>query len=105
VSGNEKSRLLIVQFKQEYTVENIILHPDFVFKHASHEHDLAVIKIRPNIQINGFEDFRIACLPEFDEDPVEDCQIANYFPNENDSSKVHILINWFRIWIFDKSFE
>lgn len=94
VSGNEKSRLTVVQttdFSQEETfpVENIILHPDYVFKHASHQHDIALVKIR---DFKGFHESRVACLPEFDEDPVDECQIVNYFPDEKDSSKVSVQI-------------
>ena len=90
VSGNEKSRLTVVQktdFGQQDTfpVENIILHPDYVFKHASHQHDIALVKIR---DFKGFHESRVACLPEFDEDPVDECQIVNHFPDEKDSSKV-----------------
>ena len=53
---------------QMFEVENIITHPDFVFKHPSHEHDVALVKIRT--RISGFPISRVACLPEFDEDPV-----------------------------------
>ena len=86
VAGNEKSRLTVVQNQDFAQVENIILHPDFVFKHASHQHDISVVKIRGK----GFHESRVACLPEFDEDPVDECQIVNYFPDEKDASKVSL---------------
>ena len=85
VSGNQKSRLNVVQNHEEFPVENIILHPDFVFKHASHQHDISVVKIRHH---RGFDEARVACLPEFDEDPVDECQIVNYFPDAKDATKV-----------------
>ena len=47
--------------------------------------DLALIKIRDS-ENSGFS--QVACLPEFDEDPVDDCQVANFFPNESKPSKV-----------------
>ena len=74
VSGNSKNRLRVMQTElthaksQIFEVENIITHPDFVFKHPSHEHDIALVKIRTRIA--GFPISRVACLPEFDEDPV-----------------------------------
>ena len=91
VSGNSKNRLRVMQTElthaksQIFEVENIITHPDFVFKHPSHEHDLALIKIRDS-ENSGFS--QVACLPEFDEDPVDDCQVANFFPDESKPSKV-----------------
>ena len=97
ISGQEKNRLRVVEQGsttgaefvefREFKLENIILHPDFVFKHPSHEHDLAVVKIR-NSRSGGFESNRVACLPEEDEDPVDHCQIANFFPDSESTSKV-----------------
>jgi len=108
VSGNQKSRLIVVQNQltsfpaKEFPVENIITHPDYIFKHPSHEHDLALVKIRAGTSgstisgstISGFGLERTACLPEFDEDPVLDCQVANFFPDQEDPSKYTILSHW-----------
>lgn len=89
VSGLEKSRINIAARKSvRFSVENIIIHPDFVFRHPSHEHDVAVIKIRDR-DGTGFASGEIACMPEIDEDPYEDCQVANFFPDKNDPSKVN----------------
>ena len=101
ISGQEKYRLRVVEPNnngyaaveekfREFQLENIILHPDFVFKHPSHEHDLAVVKIR-NSRSGGFESNRVACLPEEDEDPVDHCQIANFFPDAESTSKVFFI--------------
>ena len=105
ISGQEKNRLRVVEGDsttgasvddeevkfREFKLENIILHPDFVFKHPSHEHDLAVVKIRNSNRFGGFESKRVACLPEEDEDPVDHCQIANFFPDPESTSKVYHL--------------
>ena len=102
ISGQEKNRLRVVEGEsttgasvdvkfREFKLENIILHPDFVFKHPSHEHDLAVVKIRNSNRSGGFESKRVACLPEEDEDPVDHCQIANFFPDPESTSKVYLL--------------
>jgi len=107
ISGQEKNRLRVVEGDsttgavddeevkfREFKLENIILHPDFVFKHPSHEHDLAVVKIRNSNRFGGFESKRVACLPEEDEDPVDHCQIANFFPDPESTSKYSILSHW-----------
>ena len=97
VSGNSKNRLKVVQTglthakKQIFPVENIITHPDFIFKHASHEHDIALVKIRTGN--SGFPNTRVACLPEFDEDPVSDCQVANFFPAEHSQPAKYSLVS------------
>lgn len=85
VSGNEKTKLRVGHFP----VENVIVHPNFIFKHPSYEHDLALVKIR---SFSGFKD--MACLPEFDEDPVEDCQVANFFPDKSQDEKYSLLSYW-----------
>lgn len=89
VSGNEINRLRIVQNQRQFDVENAIVHPDFIFKHPSFEHDLVLLKIRSN---SGFA--AKACLPEFDEDPVENCQVATYFPDESNNQGYSILSHW-----------
>ena len=93
ISGNEKSRLIIVQpgirsSDREFSIETILLHPEFIFKHPAHEHDLAVVKIRNDPSGFGFDSGRIACLPEWDEDPVDQCQVVNFFPDNKSPSKV-----------------
>ena len=98
ISGNDEKRLEVVHpglwsGDRIFSVETIILHPDFVFKHPSHEHDLAVVKIQVDKVGNGFDTERQACLPEFDEDPVDRCQVANYFPDSESPSKVSTLIS------------
>lgn len=87
VSGNEINRLKTIQKGRQFDVENVIVHPDFIFKHPSYEHDLVLVKIRGSA--SGFS--AQACLPEFDEDPVENCQVATYFPDESQESKYSIL--------------
>lgn len=95
VSGNSKNRLRVMQTElthaksQIFEVENIITHPDFVFKHPSHEHDIALVKIRTRIA--GFPISRVACLPEFDEDPVSGCHIASFFPDTKSQSKYSLV--------------
>lgn len=95
VSGNSKNRLKVVQTamthakSRVFNVENIITHPDFVFKHPSHEHDIALVKIRA--RFSGFPLSRTACLPEFDEDPVTDCQVANFFPDSDSNDKYSLV--------------
>ena len=38
---------------QSFKVENIIVHPDYIPDHASNQHDLAVIKIREDEEIEN----------------------------------------------------
>lgn len=99
ISGNEKSRLIIVQpgirsSDREFSIETILLHPEFIFKHPAHEHDLAVVKIRNDPSGFGFDSGRIACLPEWDEDPVDQCQVVNFFPDNKSPSKYTVLSHW-----------
>ena len=74
--GVQKSRLKI----QDFGVENVIIHPDYVQGHPSHTHDLALVKIRES-GTAGFQMF--ACLPEEGDDPVDDCQVADFIEHEN----------------------
>ncbi len=93
VSGHRKNRLLVVQTgsrrsqNQVFSVENAIVHPDFNMSDPGHQHDVAVLKVQEDGN-SRFGENRIACLPEFDEDPVDECQIASYFPAETDPEKV-----------------
>ena len=73
VVGVTKSRLRI----REFEAENIIAHPEYEDGHPSHQHDLAVIKVREIAGSTGFEMF--ACLPDPGDDPVDRCQVADYF--------------------------
>ena len=72
-------------------MENIITHPDYIFKHPAHAHDLALVKIRSE---TGFGQNRIACLPEYHEDPVSDCQVATFFPDSENPENYSILSYW-----------
>jgi secreted trypsin-like serine protease len=99
VHGNDKSRLLIVQNQltrsksQEFSVENVIIHPNFIFKHPAFEHDLALLKISASGNV-GFGLDRVACLPEFDEDPYDACQVANFFPDKTQPEHYSLLSYW-----------
>jgi len=65
---------------REFEVESLIAHPDYVDGHVSHQHDLAVIKAREISGSTGFEMY--ACLPDAGDDPVDTCQVADYFQND-----------------------
>ena len=73
VVGVQKTRLRA----REFEVENLIVHPDYVDGHPSNQHDLAVLKTREEPRSTGFEMY--ACLPEEGDDPVDECQAADYF--------------------------
>ena len=50
-----------------------------------------IVKIRA--RFSGFPLSRVACLPEFDEDPVSNCQVANFFPDHSGSDSKYSLVS------------
>lgn len=85
----ETIRVLVGQTKTEsasihdvaFKVENVIVHPEYNYTVPTNLADLAVIKLAPRrdtgvIQWGKYSN--PACLPDPDEDPEADCQVAGW---------------------------